>query len=433
MKLTLDPWQQEFLDCKGDKILCCGRQVGKSVICGMDCGEWAAHNTNNTVLMIAPTERQAYALFDKTLSYLIENYPKLICKGTKRPTKTKIQLKNKITIWCLPTGISGVGIRFLTIGRLYRDEDSRIPREVSAAVDPMMLTTGGDTVRLSTPFGTDNDFADVVSNKDGAYDSYTRFSVSSREVIENRKICATWTPIQRKKALEQLDREKKRKSELEYAQEYEGKLVDSIMQMYNDELILSCMDGKPMPTPNPETKNFLGVDVAGMGGDDIVLFPLMLKNKYLYQIGLEIYNKQRTTKTVRDIKDMDLRFEFRKLYIDDGGMGVAVFDPLLEDPQTKRRVVAINNSSRSLDKDKEKGQKKRLLKYDLYANLLVLMEQGRLKLWKDDRVFHSLKSVQKEYIGDKLKISGKDTHCVEAMMRAAWCTKDKHLNIFISY
>ena len=67
----LDKWQNEFLQTEGDKIVCCGRQGGKSEICGMDAGRYALNNKNKIILMIAPTERQAYALFDKTLNYII--------------------------------------------------------------------------------------------------------------------------------------------------------------------------------------------------------------------------------------------------------------------------------------------------------------------------------------------------------------------------
>ena len=77
--LTLDKWQKDFLACKGDKILCTGRQVGKTEICAMDCAEYVQKPDNpHPVLMTAPTERQAFNLFDKTLRYLLENYPKSV-------------------------------------------------------------------------------------------------------------------------------------------------------------------------------------------------------------------------------------------------------------------------------------------------------------------------------------------------------------------
>ena len=128
--MKLDPWQKEFLEHEGDKCLNCGRQVGKSTICGRDAGEWAVKNKKSIVLMIAPTERQAYGLFDKTLSYLAANYKTYISRGKDRPTKSKINLNNGTTIYCLPTGLSGIGIRFLTVHRLYVDEASRVPTKL---------------------------------------------------------------------------------------------------------------------------------------------------------------------------------------------------------------------------------------------------------------------------------------------------------------
>ena len=132
MKIRHDPWQKEFLETEGDKILYCGRQIGKSVICAEDCGEYVKDKINQVILMIAPVERQAFALFDKTLNYLVENYPKLICKGKDKPTLTKIKLTNGCIIWCLPTGLHGLGVRFLTVHRLYEEEGSRIPNEVQS-------------------------------------------------------------------------------------------------------------------------------------------------------------------------------------------------------------------------------------------------------------------------------------------------------------
>src|SRR3990167_9489983 len=171
--MILDSWQSKFLETKGDKILCTGRQVGKSIICAMDASIYAVSTPQSQpIVMVAPTERQAYALFGKTLRYLLENYPKeVVTKGRQRPTQTRITLKSGVEIYCLPVGASGLSIRFLTIGRLYIDEASRMPEPVWEAITPALLTTGGDTIVISTPFGAQGEFYRIWSNKDGAYDS----------------------------------------------------------------------------------------------------------------------------------------------------------------------------------------------------------------------------------------------------------------------
>jgi|25BtaG_2_1085352.scaffolds.fasta_scaffold00933_3 hypothetical protein len=442
--IKLDDWQKEFLETKGDKILCCGRQIGKSEICSIDAGEYAVKNKNKVVLMIAPTERQAFSLFEKTLFYLAENYKTMIKKGKDRPTKSKINLKNGTKIWCLPTGLSGLGIRFLTVHRLYVDECSRVPEEVFTAITPMLLTTGGDTIYLSTPAGREGTFADTFNNKDNAYKSFTRFSKSSEEVIKSRKICETWQEFQRDKALEHLQRERSRMTALQYAQEYEGELIDELRQFFPTDLIRSSMTlrsgftGLTSPslsssfaTPgfSSKYKKYLGVDVARHGEDETVLYAIEDRNGKGYEIDLKVFNKQYLTETTEDILSMDKAYNFKRIFIDDGGLGVGVYDPLLMHSQTKRKVEAINNSSRSITKDGTRS--KRLLKEDLYNNLRAMMEQGKVHLKEDNDTFQSLKSIQAEYSGGKLRIFGNYSHITEALIRAFWGFRTKSLNIYI--
>ena len=428
--MKLDPWQKEFLETEGDKVLCCGRQIGKSTICAMDAGNWAVKNKNSTILMIAPTERQAYALFEKTLNYLLANYKTYIKKGKDRPTLSRIYLNNGIKIYCLPTGLAGLGIRFLTVGRLYVDEASRITNDVWTAVTPMLLTTGGAQVYLSTPAGSEGYFADVVKNRGEKFNSFRRFFKSSGEVIEAREICESWTKFQREKSFEHLEREKERMSMREFAQEYEGAIIDELRQFFPTKVIEKCMFLKTRINQALPGDNFMGVDVARMGGDENVLFSFKRINKdYLIQLDLEIDKEVMTTYVVRKILNADARHNYSKIYIDDGGMGVAVFDPLLEHEQTKRKVVAINNASRSI----RRGREKRLLKEDLYNNLLSLMEKRKVELREDVNIMQSLRSVQYEYVNNKLRIFGNYTHIAEAMIRAAWCMKDKSLNIWFDY
>lgn len=428
----LDPWQKEFLYTKGDKILCCGRQVGKSEICGMDAGEYAANHKNEVILMIAPTERQAFALFNKTLTYLVRNHSKLICKGKKRPTKSKIELKNGMIIWCLPVGTAGLGIRFLTVHRLYADEASQIPEPVWAAVTPMLLTTGGDSIYLSTPFGDGTEFANCFQNVENAYGSFKRFSVDSETVVKERVICETWTEKQREKALIRLAQARARMTTLEYAQEYLGKILADLRQVFPDELIRECMvlNRRFSMSRRGSERYFLGVDVARMGEDEST-FEIVdrINKKCLEQVENEITTKTLTTATTERILTLNRKYNFKQIFIDDGGMGVGVFDQLLTENSTKRKVVAINNLARPLDR--EEKQKKKILKEDLYNNLLGLMERKEIKLLKDDEIFQSLKSVQFEIKNGRVKYHGNYTHIAEGLIRAAWCVTDKGLNIYI--
>jgi len=176
---------------------------------------------------------------------------------------------------------------------------------------------------------------------------------------------------------------------------------------------------------------FLGVDVARMGTDESTfeILERVSRDKLLHRENI-VTTKTLTTDTTKQIVFLNNQYNFKRIYIDDGGMGVGVFDQLLEYEETRRKTEAINNASRSLDRDEKR--KKKLLKEDLYNNLLRLMERGEIELLDDDNIFFSLKSVMYEYTDEgKLRLFGRYTHIAEGLIRAAWCAKDKHLNICI--
>ena len=115
--MNLDAWQEQILATEGNIVLRSGRQVGKSTVVAIKAGDYAAHNKDKCILIIAAVERQASLLFDKTLGYLADNYKSYISKKDK-PTRHKIVLTNGSVIYCLPTGLSGYGIRGYTVDLL---------------------------------------------------------------------------------------------------------------------------------------------------------------------------------------------------------------------------------------------------------------------------------------------------------------------------
>ncbi len=449
MKLQLDVWQKDFIDTKGDKILCCGRQIGKTEICAIDCGEYVQDPDNpHPVLMTAPTERQAYNLFDKTLRYLMDNYPKSIfMKGQFRPTKSKITLKDKkhpkkegLRIFCLPTGLTGLGIRGITVGRSYEDENSRTPDEVESAIAPMLLITGGARIKLSTPYGARGEFWRTFINKDGAYDSYTRFSKDSETVIRDRPISDTWSEMQRENALRLIEQSKSRMSNKEFAQEWMGDFIEDLFRFFSDKLIKeTCILKKPTSI-NKYVNHYLGSDIARMGEDEGTFEGIdRISPTNLQHVENIITNKKLTTDTHDKIIALDRIWNYNKqgIGIDagSGSLGVGILDWLLRS-NIKHKIVAINNLKRVLDSSGDNTTK--LLKEDLYQNMLALMQRGVLKLLKDDDVIASLQSIQYEYVMKpgqpvKIRIFGNYSHIVEGLVRAAWLANQKHINMFISH
>ena len=404
--MKLDKWQKQVLETKGNICLRSGRQVGKSTIISIKAAEYALNNDDKTVMVIASVERQAIHIFLMILNYIEENDADMI-KG--RPTLSFIGLENGSKIFCFPTGEYGHGIRGYTVDLLIADEAAFIGDRVWTSITPMLAVTRGSIWLLSTPHGREGYFYRAFTDS-----NFTKFHVSSED-------CP-------RKDMEFLKREKERMSKLEYAQEYLGEFCEDLIQFIPDWLIEKCQNVKRRTKMLENRDYFLGVDVARMGADEST-FEIIDRTdkKKLVQVENQVTTKTLTTDTTRNILSLNEKYDFKRIYIDDGGMGVGVFDQLLEEEATRRKVVPINNASRSQDRDKWKTK---LMKEDLYNNLLRLMERGEIALLEDSDIFTSLKSLQYEYEGGRMKIFGSYTHIAEGLIRAAWCVKDKSLNIY---
>lgn len=436
--MKLDSWQEEILEYEGDKVICTGRQVGKSTIIGIEAAEFAVKNPKTTTMIIASVERQAFLLFDKVFEHLHDNHRKFIKKGKDRPTKSRIQLTNGSQVLCLPTGVDGHGIRGYTIHRLYADEAAHIFEQVWHAILPSLAMTGGDTILLSTPHGSEGYFYDCYRDPD-----FKKFEVNTEWVQENRPLSDTWTQEVKNKAIKKRMRAKETMSSKLYDQEYMGKFISDLMQLFPDKLIKKCMllSRSQVALPALSSKEFfLGVDVARMGSDETTYEILeRMENGTLYHRENIVKTKELTTMTSRFILHLDTQWNFKKIGIDDGGLGAGVFDQCLENPQTRRKVVAINNLRKAVEHNFKKDPRKRkLLKEELYDNLLRLMEQGKIQLLDDPNIFQSLKSVLYEYGRDdrgesKIRIYGNYTHIAEGLIRAAQVAKQKIKKLWVQY
>jgi hypothetical protein len=64
----------------------------------------------------------------------------------------------------------------------------------------------------------------------------------------------------------------------------------------------------------------------------------------------------------------------------------------------------------------------------MYTNMLAMGERNELKLFDNDEIKASLRSI---HLGDDGKISGQYSHIVEGLIRACWLSKEKDINIWI--
>jgi len=406
----LDPWQKEVLETTGNICLRSGRQVGKSFVIGIKAALYALDHQGKLVMVISKTERQAGLLFAKILRNVQEMDKTQIMKGKKRPTKHLIHLKNGSTIHCLPAGDTGFGIMGFTIDLLIADEAAWIPEEVWNSIIPALAITRGEIWLLSTPYVKEGYYYNCFSDS-----KFTAFHTSSED-------CP-------RKDQDFLDTQKKNLTKAQYHQMYLGEFVDEIRQFIPDELIKKCCVLEKRKPPIRKGRYFLGCDVARMDRDEFTYEIVeKLRNNYIEQVENIITKNVPIPESVRKIINLNSQYNFKKEYIDSGGMGIAVCDLLRENLKNRPKVVEINNASRIWNNELKM---KKIIKEELYQNLKMLMETGQLKLLKDDEVKASLKSIQAEHHKDtgRLKIWGKDSHVAEGLIRAVWCHKDKTLNI----
>ncbi|MFA5037478.1 MAG: terminase large subunit [Candidatus Izemoplasmatales bacterium] len=436
-KIILDEWQEEALAHEGNLLLCTGRQVGKTFIMSRKAAEYLIKHPKSKIIVCSLTEDQAQLMIVMTLSYLEQNYKSMLKKPySKNITKNKIVLSNGSQIIARPVGNTGDAVRGFTGDVLILDEASRFNEFIFTASKPTLLTTGGQIWMCSTPFGKQGYFYECYLNKSG------RFKVihtNSWDVVNTRQISEVWTEKKRAEAIRFLEDEKNDMSELQFAQEYLGLFQDDLQQFFPDNLIKKCCVLKRQQFIQ-ERDYYMGVDIARMGTDRGSFEILCRINKdRIEQVGNETSHKKLTTETFDRIIQLDRQYKFNQIGIDagSGSLGVGVLDFLLREPSIRKKVIALNNRSRELDRDGKK--KTTLLKEDMYLIMRWLMERGVLFLLDDDEVMQDLKNVQYEYIttaGKKVTMrifANPSADIVEGITRACYLANQKSLNLSISY
>jgi len=409
---TLDDWQKDYIfNSHPDEncFLLSARQCGKTTAMSIKAVELCINHfkKGEFILICSITEKQAYHMLAKALAYAQVKYSPQITKGKDRPTMHKILFKNGTGILCHAAGDTGEGLRGFTIKKLMIDEGSRMKDEFFIAVSPMLSVIQGSMDIASTPCGKTGFFYKCSLDK-----KFKSFFISAEDCPRHTK--------------EFLEGEKERLSKLAYAQEYLAVFTDELRRLFSDEIINLICTLKRKEVIN-SVKSYLGVDVAGLGDDECTYEVLdKIDKENIEQRESIIEKRNYTTDTAKRILILNESYKFKKIGVDDAGVGFGVYSELMNNDKTKRKTEALNNASRPTNKDGTKSKK--LLKEEMYLNLLSLMEQGKIKLLDDDEVKNSLSSIQH----DEGKIFGAYSHITEGIIRGAWLiAQDKTLNIYV--
>lgn len=209
-----DPWQARVLRSTAPRMLLnASRQSGKSTTVAALAVHTALYQPGALVLLLSPSLRQSGELFKKCLSFY---------RALDRPVPAeaesalRLELTTGARIVSLP-GTESTVRGFSGVALLVVDEASRVDDGLYFAVRPMLATTGGRLLALSTPFGTRGWWYQAWRGAD----AWERYQVPATDCP---RIPAAF-----------LEEEKRNLGEFWYAQEYGCAFLDAQSQAFRRE------------------------------------------------------------------------------------------------------------------------------------------------------------------------------------------------------
>ena len=224
--LAPDPWQAELLRSEASRhLLLCSRQSGKSTVCGALALYTAIYCSGSLTLLISPSQRQSSELFRKVLSLLraLPGAPE-----TAMESALRLEFKNNSRIIALP-GSEQTIRGFSAASLIVIDEASRVEDALFTSVRPMLATTQGRFIAVTTPYGRRGWFYGAWTEGSG----WERTRITAEECP---RISSAW-----------LEEERRLIGEWQFRQEYLCEFVDTEEQVFPSSIIEAAFDAEVEP------------------------------------------------------------------------------------------------------------------------------------------------------------------------------------------
>jgi hypothetical protein len=211
-----DPWQADLLRSTAHRaLLLCSRQSGKTTVTGLIALWVALFEGPALVIIVSPSQRQSAEMFRTVMRFHseLENAPPPLAESA-----LKAEFANGSRILALPgtertiRGLAGASLVII-------DEASRVEDELLAAVRPMLATTNGRLIALTTPAGKRGWFFEAWHGASG----WQRIRVAASDCPRISK--------------EFLAEELKELGAMRFSEEYELQFVDSDEQAFPTAII----------------------------------------------------------------------------------------------------------------------------------------------------------------------------------------------------
>lgn len=309
-----DPWdyQADVLDSPYKRRLwVCGRQVGKTETAGVIPADWVLTHPGEDALVVAEYQETADELFERTKDHF-EAAGTAGEVGIDTPNKTSYELDTGSRVLSRTIGggsgeEKGAKQRGKVPSCIVVEEASMPPKSVYDQVLRPMFATHDDylMVLISTPRGK-NGYLWKKWNEAPGSDRWERFH---NKTADNPLVTDEW-----------LAEERGEVDELTWKQEYLGEFIETGEEYIPESLYRRVQDTRGVGSIEPEDGPlYLALDPARSGEDRSVYTAIDSTGTVFY---LNAYDTERSTDSVRRLKQLNSEYGFRRIYIDDSSGGV---------------------------------------------------------------------------------------------------------------
>jgi phage FluMu gp28-like protein len=364
------PYQVTLLRDNSKRIVSCwGRQCGKTTTIAVRAIHFAFARPRTTTLIVSPSLRQSIIMFDCVLELVYGN--RWLPASVVRKTRTVVELDNGSRIIALPCSVHK--LRGHTADMVVVDESAFVPEEVVVNVlNPMLATTDGVLILISTPWGRDHFFYRALIDPD--------FSVHKVKSCECPLIPEEF-----------LEKQREFMTKDDYLREYEAEFVEAARSYFGQDLIRSCIDADlefidesisvGEGTARLVGDCYMGVDLGKLRDYSAVVVVKraedLVKLVFLKEFPLETPYSHVIGWIVR----AERRCGFRKIVVDRSGVGEAVMEEIKTQGLKNAEGQAFSAQSKA----------------EMLTYLRIKMEQGKFKMPYSRKLCQQLNEQQYAY------------------------------------
>lgn len=371
LNLELHKAQKKILECDSRFIsIRAARRFGKSFIFSSFAVWKIATHSNYRVMIVSKAMRQSTEMFGN-VKWMVNASP--MAASIIQETQTLIKFSNGSSIQCLPGG-NGDSIRGFTIDLILVDEAAYVRDSLFAAIAPMIISTNGSIVQISTPNTNSGEFWRSQQPES----EYKAFHFTHDDAIfeDGRPLVDP----------EELEREKIRcggADSPEWLREYRAEFGSSEGAFFGDEGIDSAFDVevKMVPVAEEEHEYVIGVDL-GFVTDYTVIVVLDITNRdFTRVVNIERFNGCEPDEVMSKIVNRALFFKPKKILVDSTGLGFTIVKQLKNNnPRIPFDGLNFNRAS----------------KPEIFANLNVLLARNQIGLPMNEQLRRELASFHYE-------------------------------------